>query len=93
MNMIIPEFNQVSYGKNSLRVCGPKLWNSLPYRTRSFENPETSKKQLTIGMGNTAFVMFVIIVNKLKFNFKVDLLFLLRCSHKFFYFALFCNLV
>ena len=29
MNMIIPEFNHVSYGKKSFRTFGPKLWNSL----------------------------------------------------------------
>ena len=30
MNMIIPDFNQVFYGKKSLRTFGPKHWNSLP---------------------------------------------------------------
>ena len=29
MNMIIPEFNQVYYGKKSLKTFSPKLWNSL----------------------------------------------------------------
>ena len=38
MNMIIPEFNQVSYGKKSLRTFNPKLWNSLPYHIKSSEN-------------------------------------------------------
>ena len=29
MNVIIPEFNHVSYGKNTLRTIGPKPWNNL----------------------------------------------------------------
>ena len=28
MNMFIPGFNQVFYGKEGLRIFGPKLWNS-----------------------------------------------------------------
>ena len=35
MNMVILEFNLVSYGKKSLRAFGPKLWNSLPYHIKS----------------------------------------------------------
>ena len=46
MNMIIPEFNQVSYGKKSLRTFGPKLWNSLPYHVKSSENLESFKRTI-----------------------------------------------
>ena len=46
MNMIIPEFNQVSYGKKSLRTFGPKLWNSLPYHIKSSENLESFKRTI-----------------------------------------------
>ena len=46
VNMIIAEFNQVSYGKKSLRFFGPKLWNSLPYDIKSFENRESFKRTI-----------------------------------------------
>ena len=46
MNMIIPEFNQVSYGKKSLRNFSPKLWNSLPYHIKSSENLESFKRTI-----------------------------------------------
>ena len=46
MNMIIPEFNQVSCGKKSLRTFGPKLWNSLPYHIKSSENLESFKRTI-----------------------------------------------
>ena len=45
INMIIPEFNQVSYGKKSLRIFGPKLWNSLLYHIKS-ENLESFKRTI-----------------------------------------------
>ena len=45
MNLVIPEFNQVSYGKKSLRTFGLKLWNSLPY-TKLSENLESFKRTI-----------------------------------------------
>ena len=35
MNMIIPEFNQVSYGKKSLKTFRPKLWNNVSQHIKS----------------------------------------------------------
>ena len=46
MNMIIPEFNQVSYGKKSLRTFDLKLWKSLPYHMKSSENLESFKRTI-----------------------------------------------
>ena len=46
MNMIIPQFNQVTYGKKSLRTFGSKLWNSLPYHIKSSENLESFKRTI-----------------------------------------------
>ena len=46
MNMIIPEFNQVTYGKKSLRTFGLKLWNSLLYHIKSSENLESFKRTI-----------------------------------------------
>ena len=48
MNMIIPEFNQISYGKKSLRIFDLKLWNSLPYHIKSSENLESFKRTIKL---------------------------------------------
>ena len=45
-NMIIPEFNRVSYEKKSLRTFGSKLGNSLPYHIKSSENLESFKRAI-----------------------------------------------
>ena len=39
----IPVHNQVTFGSKSLRVFGPKVWNSLPYHIKSSENLESFK--------------------------------------------------
>ena len=46
MNMTIPEFNQVSYWKKSLRTFGPKLWNSLSYNIKASKNLESFKRAI-----------------------------------------------
>ena len=46
INMIIPEFNQVSCGKKSLRTLGPKLWNNLPHHVESSENLESFNRNI-----------------------------------------------
>ena len=43
LNLNIPVHNQVSFGSKSLRVFGPKVWKSLPYHIKSFENLESFK--------------------------------------------------
>ena len=43
LNLNIPVHNQVSFGSKNLRVFGPKVWNSLPYHIKSFENRESFK--------------------------------------------------
>ena len=30
LNLNIPNYNQVTFGKKSLRIFGPKIWNRLP---------------------------------------------------------------
>ena len=37
-------FNQVKFGKNSLRVLGPILWNSLPNNVKSLQSISHFKK-------------------------------------------------
>ena len=43
LNLNIPNYNQVTFGKNSLRIFGPKIWNSLPYHIKSSKNLESFK--------------------------------------------------
>ena len=76
--MIIPEFNPVSYREKSLRIVGPKLWNSLPYHNKNLLKIQCPlKEQLRFGMEKVAFVRLVV-VNKLISRFKVDILCLLK---------------
>ena len=43
LNLKIPNYNQVTFGKKSLKIVGPKIWNSLPYHIKSSNNLESSK--------------------------------------------------
>ena len=43
LNLNIPVHNQVTFGSKSLRVFGPKVWNSLAYHIKSSENLESFK--------------------------------------------------
>ena len=43
LNLNIPVHNQVTFGSKSLRVFGPKVWNSLPYHIKSSENLQSFK--------------------------------------------------
>ena len=43
LNLNIPNYNQVTFGKKSLRIFGPKIWNTLPYHIKYSQNLETFK--------------------------------------------------
>ena len=43
LNLNIPNYKQVTFGKKSLRKFGPNIWNSLPYRIKSSKNLESFK--------------------------------------------------
>ena len=43
-NLDIPKVNQVSFGNNSIRYFGSKIWNSLPPHIKSCANLETFKR-------------------------------------------------
>ena len=43
LNLNIPNYNQVTFGKKSLRIFGPKIWNSLPYYIKSSKIVKLSK--------------------------------------------------
>ena len=43
-NLKTPKANQITFGTNSLKSLGPKIWNSLPGHIKSSENQEHFKK-------------------------------------------------
>ena len=43
LNLNIPNYNQATFGKKSLRIFGPKIWNGLPYHIKSPKNLESLK--------------------------------------------------
>ena len=43
LNLNIPNYNQVTFGKKSLRIFGAKIWNTLSYHTKSSKNLESFK--------------------------------------------------
>ena len=43
LTLSILHYNQVTFGKKSLRIFGPKIWNSLPYHIKSSKKLETFK--------------------------------------------------
>ena len=49
-NIEVPTVNQVTYGKNSLRALGPRIWNSLPNHIKSSETLLIKKKASKRGM-------------------------------------------
>ena len=34
LNLYIPRKNQVTFGNNSLKIYGPKIWNALPFNIK-----------------------------------------------------------
>ena len=44
LNLDVPTINQFSFGDNSFRYYGPKIWNSLPFHIKSSDNLEAFKK-------------------------------------------------
>ena len=45
-NIEVPTINQVTYGKNSLRALGPKIWNCLPESIKSSQTLNVFKKSI-----------------------------------------------
>ena len=42
-NLNIPRTNQVTFGTNSLKSYGPKIWNALPFSIKTAENLKAFK--------------------------------------------------
>ena len=43
LNLNIPRTNQITFGTNSLKSYGPKIWNLLLFNTKTAENLSTFK--------------------------------------------------
>ena len=43
LNLNIPRTNQVTFGTNSLKHYGLKIWNALPFSTKTAENLKAFK--------------------------------------------------
>ena len=53
LNLDIPSYNQVTFGRKGLTFFGPKPWNSLPYHIRSAENLASFKTMIKFWNGET----------------------------------------
>ena len=45
-NLVTHRYNSVTYGKNSLRILGPTIWNHLPDEYKTAEDLQTFKSLL-----------------------------------------------
>jgi hypothetical protein len=52
-NLEVPRANQVTYGTNSLRVLGPKIWNELPENTKASGTYTKFKENIKLWDGPT----------------------------------------
>ena len=52
MHIKLPKWNQKTFGFESLKVLGPKIWNNLLYNINSSENLRTFKNLLKNWDGN-----------------------------------------
>ena len=46
LNLDIRKWKQKAFVSKSLKLLGPKIWNNLPYHTKSSENLDTFKNLL-----------------------------------------------
>ena len=45
-NLVTHRYNSITYGKNSLRILGPTIWNHLPDEYKTAEDLQTFKSLL-----------------------------------------------
>ena len=60
LNLNIPSYNQVNFGRKALTFFGPKTWNSLLYHIKSAENLASFKTMVKFWNGKPAAVKFVV---------------------------------
>ena len=80
LNLDIPSYNQVTFGRKTLRFFGPKTWNSLPYHIKSAENLASLKRMIKFGNGETCSCKFKFKFFFFSFSDKASWKFLFRNS-------------
>ena len=53
LNLDIPSYNQVTFGRKALTLFGPKRWNSPPYHVKCAENLASFKTMTKFWNGET----------------------------------------
>ena len=53
LNLETPKWNQVTFGAKSLKVYGPKVWNSLPFHIKTSKNLIQFKSLIKNWNGNS----------------------------------------
>ena len=53
LNLDIPSYNQVTFGRKALTFFGPKTWNSLPCHIKSAENLTSLETMIKFWKGET----------------------------------------
>ena len=53
LDLDIPSYNQVTFGRKALAFFGPKTWNSLSYHIKSAENLASFKIMIKFWNGET----------------------------------------
>ena len=53
LNLNIPSYNQVTFGRKAITLFGPKTWNSLPYHTKSAESLASIKAMIKVSNRET----------------------------------------
>ena len=71
LNVDIPNYDQVTFGRKALTFFGPKTWNSFPYHIKSTENLALFKTIIKFYNGETCSYK---ICGKIIFFFSLALL-------------------
>ena len=56
LNFNIPRTNQVTFGTNSFKSYGPKIWDALPFNIKTAENLKAFRTLVKNGMAHHAIV-------------------------------------
>ena len=56
LNFNIPKTNQVTFGTNSFKSYGPKIWDALPFNIKTAENLKAFRTLVKNGMAHHAIV-------------------------------------
>ena len=51
LNLELPKYNRITYGKNSLKFMIPYLWNDLPFKTKALTEMDEFRSDLKTWKG------------------------------------------